>query len=101
MYVLRFFFVFLFSFFFFFFFLLQNAPIATVFDDAIYLFRWAREMKKKSLQQQTNNYHTSNVIMSGGTTIAAGGAVAWWLTPRTPDPEVGGSSPTRVAVLCP
>ena len=28
-----------------------------------------------------------------------GGAVAWWLTPRTPDPEVGGSSPTRVAVL--
>ena len=29
-----------------------------------------------------------------------GGAVAWWLTPRTPDPEVGGSSPTRVAVLC-
>ena len=30
-----------------------------------------------------------------------GGAVAWWLTPRTPDPEVGGSSPTRVAVLCP
>ena len=24
-----------------------------------------------------------------------------WLTARTPDPEVGGSSPTRVAVLCP
>ena len=23
-------------------------------------------------------------------------AVAWWLLPRTPDPEVGGSSPTRV-----
>ena len=30
-----------------------------------------------------------------------GGAVSWWLTPRTPDPEVGGSSPTRIAVLCP
>ena len=30
-----------------------------------------------------------------------GGAVAWWLTPQTPDPEVGGSSPDRVAVLCP
>ena len=32
------------------------------------------------------------------------GAVAWWLTPWTPDqedPEVRGSSPTRVAVLCP
>ena len=29
-----------------------------------------------------------------------GGAVAWWLTSRSPDPEVGGSSPTRVAVLC-
>ena len=24
---------------------------------------------------------------------------AWWLTPQ--DPEVGGSSPTHVAVLCP
>ena len=33
--------------------------------------------------------------------ITIGGAVAWWLTPRTPDSEVGGSSPTRVAVLCP
>ena len=30
-----------------------------------------------------------------------GGAVVWWLRPRTPDPEVGGLSPTRVAVLCP
>ena len=33
-----------------------------------------------------------------------GRAVAWWLTvltPRTPDPEVGESSPTMVAVLCP
>ena len=32
---------------------------------------------------------------------ARGGVVAWWLSPRTPDPEVEGSSPTRVAVLCP
>ena len=24
----------------------------------------------------------------------------WWLKPWTPDPEVRGSSPTRVAVLC-
>ena len=30
-----------------------------------------------------------------------GGAVAWWLTHQTPDPEVGGSSPTMVNVLCP
>ena len=30
-----------------------------------------------------------------------GGVVAWWLTLRTPDPEVGGSSHIRVAVLCP
>ena len=29
-----------------------------------------------------------------------GGAVAWWLMPRTPDPEVGGSSPTRVKPCC-
>ena len=25
-----------------------------------------------------------------------GSAVAWWLMPLTPDPEVGGSSPTRI-----
>ena len=29
-----------------------------------------------------------------------GSAVAWWLMPRTPDPEVGGSSPTRVNTCC-
>ena len=27
-------------------------------------------------------------------------AVAWWLMPWTPDPEVGGSSPTRVKPCC-
>ena len=32
--------------------------------------------------------------------IKAGSAVAWWLMPRTPDPEVGGSSPTRVKPCC-
>ena len=26
--------------------------------------------------------------------------VAWWLMPRTPDPEVGDSSPTRVKPCC-
>ena len=31
--------------------------------------------------------------MSGGTTISVGGAVAWWLIPRTQDPEVGGFEP--------
>ena len=31
--------------------------------------------------------------MSGGTTVSVGGAVAWWLTPRTQDPEVGGLEP--------
>ena len=35
------------------------------------------------------------------TLVGYGCAVAWWLTPRTPDPEVGGSSPTQVTVLCP
>ena len=30
----------------------------------------------------------------------AGSAVARWLMPRTPDPEVGGSSPTRVKPCC-
>ena len=33
--------------------------------------------------------------------VYIGDAVAWWLTPRTSDQEIGGSSPTRVAVLCP
>ena len=26
--------------------------------------------------------------------------MAWWLMPQTPDPEVGGSSPTRVKSCC-
>ena len=26
--------------------------------------------------------------------------MVWWLMPRTPDPEVGGSSPTRVKPCC-
>ena len=29
-----------------------------------------------------------------------GCAVAWWLMPRTPDPEVGGSNPTLVKPCC-
>ena len=29
-----------------------------------------------------------------------GSALAWWLMLRTPDPEVGGSSPTRVKPCC-
>ena len=29
-----------------------------------------------------------------------GSVVAWLLMPRTPDPEVGGSSPTRVKPCC-
>ena len=32
--------------------------------------------------------------------LPRGSAVAWWLMPRTPDPEVGGSSPTRVKPCC-
>ena len=30
----------------------------------------------------------------------SGSAVAWWFMPRTLDPEVGGSSPTRVKPCC-
>ena len=29
-----------------------------------------------------------------------GSAVAWWLMPRTPDPEVEGSSPTQIKPCC-
>ena len=32
--------------------------------------------------------------------IILGSAVAWWLMPRTQDPEVGGSSPTGVKPCC-
>ena len=40
-------------------------------------------------------------FVAGQRSAVLEGAVAWWLTPRTPDQEVGGSSPTRVAMLCP
>ena len=33
-------------------------------------------------------------------TYIKGSAVAWWLMRRTPDPEVGGLSPTRVKPCC-
>ena len=33
-------------------------------------------------------------------TVRYGSTVAWWLMPRTPDPEVGGSSYTRVKPCC-
>ena len=32
--------------------------------------------------------------------LGCGCVVAWWLMPRTPDPEVGGSSSTRVKPCC-
>ena len=32
--------------------------------------------------------------------LCVGSMVAWWLMPWTPDPEVGGSSPTRVKPCC-
>ena len=32
--------------------------------------------------------------------VFLGSAVAWWLMPRTPDPEVRGLSPTRVKPCC-
>ena len=35
------------------------------------------------------------------TIVVVGDTVAWWLTPQTLDPEVGGLSPTQVALLCP
>ena len=31
---------------------------------------------------------------------AMGSVLAWWLMPQTPDPEVGGTSPTRVKPCC-
>ena len=39
-------------------------------------------------------------FLSADTLLDRGSAVAWWLMPRTSDPEVGGSSPTRVKPCC-
>ena len=39
-------------------------------------------------------------IILFGYPVDVGSAVAWWLMPRTPDPEVGGSSPTWVKPCC-
>ena len=50
----------------------------------------------QALIPEANPVLSINVIR-----VYIGGAVAWWFTPRTSDPEVGGSSPTLVAVLCP
>ena len=47
-----------------------------------------------ALMPEANPVLSINVIR-----VYIGGVVAWWLTPRTSDPVVGGSSPTRVAVL--
>ena len=50
----------------------------------------------QALMPEANHVLSINVIRA-----YIWGAVAWWLTPRTSDPETGGSSPTRVVVLCP
>ena len=47
----------------------------------------------------TSTFWEVNVSCSR-TQHGEGSAVAWWLMPRTPDPEVGGSSPTRVKPCC-
>ena len=47
----------------------------------------------RAAEQHCNKCYTG----SGG---QQGSAVAWWLMPRTPNPEVGGSSPTRVKPCC-
>ena len=57
---------------------------------------------RKQRNQQLSEMVTEVITIRTHLAYIGGvGAVAWWLTPQTPDPEVGGSSPTRVAVLCP
>ena len=53
----------------------------------------------QALMPEANHVLSINVIRVyiGG---VEGSAVAWWFMPRTPDPEVGGSSPTRVKPCC-
>ena len=47
----------------------------------------------------SENQEEGNVT-THSTLTGMGSAVAWWLMPRTPDPEAGGSSPTRVKPCC-
>ena len=42
----------------------------------------------------------SSFFPEGGHSATEGSTVAWRLMPRTPDPEVGGSSPTGVKPCC-
>ena len=63
-----------------------HLPMASVFQTRI---------SSKHFRQQYSQIFLIFFFLGGG------GAVAWLLTPRTPDPVVGGSSPTRVAVWCP
>ena len=42
----------------------------------------------------------TNDIVIAKVQLGAGSEVAWWLSARTPDPEVGDSSPTRVKSCC-
>ena len=57
--------------------------------------------QKLSSREHFRIYSTQSWCQQKSLTTLCVRAMAWWLTPRTPDPEVGGSSPTRVAVLCP
>ena len=48
--------------------------------------------------------HILNALLYGKTSFfhfRMGSAVAWWLMPRTPEPEVGGSNHLVQTVLCP
>ena len=45
-------------------------------------------------------HYTIGHVNSCHLILQLGSAVAWWLMPRTPDQEVGGSSPTQVKPCC-
>ena len=57
------------------------------------------EAKRRLTNYLLKSLYSLLINAHGETTlhlIICGSAVAWWLMPRPPDPEVGGSSPTRV-----
>ena len=67
----------------------------------IVVFRFANQLAVIGMTNGTrSDFNLKISVVVGCFSTVRGSAVDWWLMPRTPDPEVGGSSPTRVKPCC-